>query len=178
MRWNDFGRSLVFAAAVAAAWPAFSLVVAPLLGARTALSLYLVGAATLYVWGIASERTRGAGAALATAAMGVFAVALARDGGEVAAGAALALGVARSGLLYRARSARALVLEATLIGGGLLLARWLAIPGPLGIALALWGFFAVQAGFFAIGGVQERRPDPSGDRFEQARRRTLALLDD
>jgi hypothetical protein len=179
MRWNDFGRSLGFAALVAAAWPALGLVLAPLLGARTALSLYLVGAATLFVWGSSSERSRGAGAALATAAMGILAVALARDVGEVAAGAALALGFARSGLLYRTRAARALALEVTLIGGGLLLARWLATPGPLGVALALWGFFAVQAGFFAVGGVHERRADAgAGDRFEHARRRMLALLDE
>jgi hypothetical protein len=178
MRGNDFGRSLVFAAVVAAAWPVFALVAAPLLGAHTALSLYLVAAATLCAWGIAPDRARGVGAALAAAALGGLTLALARDVWEVAAGAALALGVARSGLLYRARAARAVLLESMLIGGGLLLARWLATPGPLGIALALWGFFAVQAGFFAIGGVREHRIDAGGDRCERARRRALALLEE
>jgi hypothetical protein len=179
MRWNDFGRSLGFAAAVATAWPAFALFAAPLLGARTALALYLVAAATLCAFGIAPDRVRGAGAALATAALAGLALALARDVWDAAAGAALALGVARSALLYRARAARAVVLEAALLGGGLLLARWLATPGPLGVALALWGFFAVQAGFFAISGVRERRADPGGaDRFEHARRRVLALLEE
>jgi len=179
MRWNDFGRSLGFAAAVALAWPAVALLGAPLLGARDALALYLVAIATFYTWGIAPDRVRGAGAALATAGLGALALVLARDIWEVAAGAALALGVARSGLLYRARAARALVVEGALLGGGLLLARWLATPGPLGVALALWGFFGVQSGFFAIGGVRLRPPDTGGaDRFEHARRRALELLEE
>lgn len=178
MRWNDFGGSIVFAAVVAIAWPAVALLAAPLLGARVALSLYLVGAAALYGFGIAPDRARGTGAAFATAGLGALALLLARDVGEVASGAALALGVARSALLYRSRPARALAIEAALLGGGLLLARWLATPGPLGATLALWGFFAVQAGFFAIGGVRERAPETGvGDRFERARRRALALLE-
>jgi hypothetical protein len=178
MRWNDFGRSLVFAAAVAAAWPAVALVAGPLLGVSTALSLYLVATAALCAWGLAPDRVRGAGAALATAVLGALGLVLARDVWEVAAGAAIALGIVRSGLLYRTRAARGMLLEATLLGGGLLLARWLATPGPLGVALALWGFFAVQAGYFAVGGVRERRADLGGaDRFEHARRRALALLE-
>ena len=179
MRGNDFRRSLVFAAVVAAAWPAFALVAAPLLGVHTALSLYLVAAATHCAWGIAPDRARGAGAALATALLGGLALALARDVWEVAGGSALALAVARSALLYRSRAARALLLEMMLIGGGLGLARWLATPGPVGVALALWGFFAVQAGYFAVGGVRVRRDDAGrADRFEHARRRALALLDE
>jgi len=179
MRWNDFGRSLAFAAAVAVAWPAIALLAAPLLGASVTLALYLVTIGALYAWGIAPDRARGVGAALATAGLGALALLLARDVWEVAAGAALALGVARSGLLYRARAARGLVVEWALLGGGLLLARWLATPGPLGVALALWGFFAVQAGFFAIGGVRVRPPDTGGaDRFEHARRRALELLEE
>ncbi len=179
MRGNDFSRSLVFAAVVAAAWPAFALVAAPLVGSHTALSLYLVAAAALCVWGIPPDRARGVGAALATAALGGLVLVLARDVWEVAAGSALALGVARSALLYRSRAARAVLLESMLIGGGLVLARWLATPGPLGVALALWGFFAVQAGFFAVAGIRVRPSEPGrADGFEHARRRALALLDD
>ena len=179
MRWNDFGRSLLFAAAVAAAWPAMAIVAAPLLGADTALGFYVIGVATLYAWGIAPDRVRGAGAAFVTAAGGALALALAGDVWGVATGAALAIGIARSGLLYRARAARAVLLEILLVGVGLLLARWLATPGAIGVSLALWGFFGVQAGFFAVGGVRGRRADAgSGDRFEDARRRALALLEE
>jgi hypothetical protein len=177
MKRNDFARGVLFAAAVAVAWPAIALLAGPLLGARTALALYLVGAAALHVWLVAPDRVRGAAAGLTTAGLGALALLLARDVGEVAAGAAVALGVVRSGLLYRSRPARALAIETALLGGGLLLARWLATPGPLGVTLALWGFFAVQAGFFAIGGVAVRPPEPGGDRFERARRQALALLD-
>ncbi len=179
MRWNDFGRSLVFAGVVAAAWPSFALVAAPLLGAHTALSLYLVAAATLCAWGIAPDRARGAGAVLAAAALGGLVLVLARDVWEVAAGSALALAVTRSALLYRSRAARAVLLEMMLIGGGLGLARWLATPGPAGVALALWGFFAVQAGFFAVAGIRVRQAEPGrADGFEHARARALALLDE
>lgn len=179
MRWNDFGRALGFAAAIAIAWPAVALLGAPLVGVRTTLAAYLVAITALYASGIAPDRARGAGAALATAGVGALALLLGRDVGELAAGLALALGVARSALLYRLRVARALVVEGALLGGGLLLARWLATPGPLGVALALWGFFAVQAGFFAVGGVRLRASDPGGaDRFEHARRRALRLLEE
>lgn len=179
MRWNDFGGSVVFAAAAAIVWPALALVAGPVLGVRAALSLYLVAAAALYGFGIAPDRVRGIRAALVTAGLGALVLLLARDGPEVAVGAALALGVVRSALLYRARPARALGIEVALLGSGLLLARWLATPGLLGVALGLWGFFAVQAGFFAIGGVRERAPEAdAGDRFERARRRALALLED
>lgn len=178
MRENVFGRALLFAAAVAVAWPAVALLAAPLLGARAALAAYLVIVAVLHVGLLAPDRARAAGAVLATAGIAGLAWLLARDIAGVAAGAAVAIGVARSGLLHRARSARALAIEAALLGGGLLLARWLATPGPLGVALALWGFFAVQAWFFTIGGVRERARETDGDRFERARRRALALLEE
>ncbi|RIL01431.1 MAG: hypothetical protein DCC71_17730, partial [Proteobacteria bacterium] len=66
-----------------------------------------------------------------------------------------------------------------LLGGGLALARFVAAPGALGIALALWSFYGVQSAFFLAGGVRERAADGAGaDRFERARRRALALLED
>jgi hypothetical protein len=61
---------------------------------------------------------------------------------------------------------------------GLLLARFLASPGLLGIALALWGFFLVQSVFFAIGGTHERRPEAGAlDPFDRAKRRMLEVLE-
>jgi hypothetical protein len=179
MKWNSFARSLAFAALAGAAWPAFALATGPLIGTRAALSLYLVASAAIYVAGLTPRRVHGVGAAILAAMLGAVFAAVARDPGVVALGAAIAVGVCRSGLLYRARVARALVTEATLLGGGLLLARFLAAPGSLGVALALWGFFLVQSGFFLIGGVAERPGETRGlDRFETAHRRALALLEE
>ena len=179
MTWNSFGRSLAFAALAGAAWPAFALAAGSVVGTRAALSLYLVASAAIYVAGLTPRRVHGVGAALVAAAIAAaFAVAT-RDPAVVALGAAIAVGVSRSGLLHRARAGRALVTEATLLGGGLLLARFLVTPGVLGVALALWGLFLLQSGFFLIGGIGERSGDPRGiDRFESARRRALALLEE
>jgi hypothetical protein len=179
MRWNDFGRSVGFAAIAALAWPAFALAAQPLLGARAALALYLVAITALYVAGLAARRLHGAAAAMTVAAIGGAFAAVAHDPGAVALGAAVALGIARSGILYRARAGRALAVEALLLGGGLLLAHVVATPGVLGVALGLWTFFLVQSAFFAIAGSRERVATPPGvDRFDAARRRALALLDD
>ena len=179
MSWNGFSRSLVFAAVAAAGWPAFSLVAAPLLGVGGALSLYLVLAAALHVFGIAPRPARGLVAALSALGLGVGVLALARGPADAAIGAALMLGVARSGILYRARTARAVIAEALLLGGGLALARFLLVPGPLGAALGIWGFFLVQSVYFLIGGVSERRPDAGNlDPFDLARTRLAALLEE
>jgi len=179
MKWTGFGRSVLFAALAGAAWPAFALAAGALLGMNAAFSLYAVGATAVYVAGLAPNLARGLASAFAAVAIAVTVAAVAGAPGGAALGAALALGIVRSGLLYPSRNARAIAIEALLIGGGLALARFLSAPGALGAALALWGFFLVQSAFFAIGGV--RTPDAGGgalDRFERARRRALALLED
>lgn len=179
MKWDGFGRSLAFAAIAGAAWPAFALAAQPFLGARTALTLYLVAGAAVYAAGLATSRVRGIAGGLLAAAIAVAFASVARDPAVVALGAAVGIGVARSGLLYRTSVARAIATEAMLLGGGLVLARFLAAPSVLGVALAIWGFLLVQSAFFAIGGVSIRSAESAGpDRFERARRRALALLDD
>ena len=179
MKRNRFGRSVLLAAIIGAAWPAFALVAAPLLGARAALSLYVVGATAVYVAAIAPSIARGVATALVAVAIALGFAVVAGTPGAVVLGAALALGCARSGLLHRGRAARVLAVEALLLGGGLLLARFLFAPGALGTALALWGFFLVQSAFFAIGGLRVRDSDGvAPDRFECARRRALALLEE
>jgi hypothetical protein len=178
MRWNSFGRSLLFAAIAGAAWPAFALFAAPLLGFRAAFSLYLVGTTAVYVAGLAPSLARGIASAFVAVAIAVGVAVLAGTSHAAALGAAIALGLARSGLLYRNRGARAIAIEALLLGGGLALARFLLADGVLGPALALWGFFLVQSAFFAIGGLQVRDAVVVGDRFESARRRALALLEE
>jgi hypothetical protein len=178
MRWNGFARSLLFAAAVAGAFPVFALVVNPVLGRATALSLYLVGIAVLYVAGLTPRRSRGVVAAGIASALGVLVLLLAPSVGTIAVGAALVVAVCRSGVLYRSRRARALVFETLLLAGGLGLARFLAGPDTLQVAFAIWGFFLVQSFYFVLGGVAERAEPPVGlDPFEVARSRALALME-
>ena len=75
-------------------------------------------------------------------------------------------------------SARALVLEALLTGGGLWLASWIGSGSLLGVALGIWTFFLVQSLFFVLGGVAERQgEEPAGDAFDAARARALRLME-
>jgi hypothetical protein len=179
MRWNSFGSSLVFAAAAAAGWPAFAVLAGPLLGLGGALSLYAMLVVAFHVFGSARRPARGVMAACLALGLGAGVLLLTRGAGEAVVGSALVLGVVRSGLLYRACSARALLTEAALLGGGLALARFLAVPGLLGAALGIWGFFLVQSVFFLIGGVRERRAEVDGlDPFDLARTRLAALLEE
>lgn len=180
MRWNGFARSLLFAAVVAGAFPVFALVVNPVLGRTTALSLYLVGIAVLYVAGLAPRRSRGVVAAGIASALGALVLLLAPSVGTIAVGAALVVGVCRSGVLYRSRRARALVFETLLLAGGLGLARFLAGPDTLQVAFAIWGFFLVQSFFFLLGGVGERSHGAGTaglDPFEVARARAVELME-
>jgi hypothetical protein len=178
MRWNGFGSSLGFAIGAAAGWPLFALFAGPLIGASAALSLYLVCLAALYVFGTSPDRARGLGAAALTGAIAMAFAVLARDPAVVALGAAIGIGLARSALLHRRSAGRAIATETLLLGAGLLLARFLATPAPLGIALALWGFFLVQSVFFAIGGTSERRAENGAlDPFERAKRRAMEVLE-
>jgi len=178
MRWNGFGRSLLFAALAAGAYPIFALFANPVLGRASALSLYLLGIAAVYAAGLASRRSRAALAAGIASALGVGVLLLASSVGTVAAGAALIVGVCRSGVLYRSRRARALLAETILLAGGLGLARFLAGPDTLQVAFAIWGFFLVQSFFFLLGGVAERAERSAGlDPFEVASARALALME-
>jgi hypothetical protein len=178
MRWNGFARSLLFAAVAAGAFPVFALVANPVLGRATALSLYLLGIAVVYVAGIAPRRSRGVVAAGIGSALAAGVLLLAPSVGTIAVGAALIVGVGRSGVLYRSRRARALVAETLLLAGGLGLARFLAGPDTLQVAFAIWGFFLVQSFFFLLGGVAERAETPVGlDPFEVARARAHALME-
>jgi hypothetical protein len=177
MRWNGFGRSLLFAACVAAGLPALWLVLGSALGTREVVALYWIGSASLYVAGIAPSWRRGLLVALPAAGIGLLAWLLSATPMAAAVSAAGVVAICRSGVLYRSRPARALAIEVGLGLGGLLLARLLAGPGPLATAAALWGYFLVQSLFFLIGGVRQRRTGPAQrDPFERARSRMLALL--
>ena len=175
MRSAGILSTLIFGAAVGAAWPAVSLLVGPLLGASGALGLYLLAVAVAYVTALAprgARRVRGALAGLALAfTVGVLAPNLA----SVVAGAALVVAVCRGVVVWPGPRVRTLTLEILLGSLGLLLARWLAGGDSISVGLAIWGYFVVQSAFFCV-----RAPATPGipemDPFDLAVRRAEQLL--
>ena len=178
MGWNTFARSAVFAAVAGFGVTPWLLIAAPLLGMRWALTFYLVALAAISVLAFAPSLRRGLGACAAVAVLGGCVAVTTRTLPELALGLAALLATARGVLLYRRRSARAVALEVALIGGGLLLARFLAGPSLVSIMLALWGFLLVQSFFFLVPGARVRAPAaPQQDPFDAAHERARALLD-
>jgi hypothetical protein len=83
---------------------------------------------------------------------------------------------ARSGFLHRTAPARAVAVEAGLLVGGLLFARFLA-AGSLATTLAVWGFFLVQGCWFLVGGIVTRDDGRNPDPFEDACARATEVLE-
>ena len=178
MPWNTFARSAVYAAVAAAAWLPWAILAGPLLGWWPTRAIYLIAVTAVYAGGLARRRARALPLVVIVAAAGSLAALLAASTAELAIALAVLLALARSGFLYRASPARALVTEAILISAGLLFARYLGGFTLLSTALALWGFLLVQSVFFLIGGVRPRPlVEAVADPFEEAHRRALALLD-
>jgi len=178
MGWNTFGRSAVFAALAGCAVAPWLLIAGPLLGVRWALTFYLVALTAGSVLVFAPSLRRGLGACAAVAVLGGGVAVATRTLPELALSLAVLLATARAVFLYRRRSARAVALEVALIGGGLLLARFLAGPSLVSTMLALWGFLLVQSFFFVVPGARVReRGAPQRDPFDAARERARALLD-
>jgi hypothetical protein len=178
MHSHTFGRSAGFAALAGLAVIPWAVLVAPLVGMRAAMALYLVGVAALAVSRLAPSRARGCAAGFVAVAVGVG-LALAT---HTLAALALALGalfaLARSAFFYRRRPVRAVAIEVALTGGGLLFARFLAGPSLGSMAIAVWGFLLVQSFFFLLGGASSRAPVASQrDPFDAAHERARALLD-
>ncbi len=176
MRWNGFARSLGFAAVAGAGFLPFAALVADLRGVGPALALYATLAVAVYAAGLGASLRRGLAAALLAAGLATAGLLLATTVREQWLLVGVALAVCRSGVLYRARPARALVAEVALVGAGLWLARAWFDGSALSGALAVWGFFLVQSLFFLAGGVGERPEAAEGDPFDRARERALALL--
>ena len=172
MRGSAFLRSLGFAAAIAG----LVLVTAPLPQGLRGLAIASVAA---HVAVVAPTRRRAcAGAGLAAglgAALWVLPLGLA----ATAASGAVILALCRSGVLFQARPWRAAVLEGLLLSTGLALGAILAGPHNPSRALAFWGFWLVQSGYFLAGGITPRPDDraAAGDPFEHAQARILALLE-
>jgi hypothetical protein len=178
MGWNTFARSAVFAALAGFGVAPWLLLAGPLLGMRWALTFYLVALAAISVLVFAPSLRRGLAACAAVSVLGGCVAVTTRTLPELALSLAVLLATARAVFLYRRRSARAVALEGGLIGGGLLLARFLAGPSLVSIMLALWGFLLVQSFFFLVPGARVReRAAPQRDPFDAAYERARALLD-
>ena len=177
MRWNGFGRSILFAVLVAVASLVWCVIARPVLGPAATISTVLIAAVATYLTGLVPETRRRVATFVVAAVAGSVAAAVSRSGTELVIALAVILAVGRSGVLFRASGARAIVIEAALVVGGLLFARFLAGPLPNGLALSLWGFFLVQSLYFLIGGVRIRgRFAARRDPFEEALARANGLL--
>ena len=178
MRCNTFAKSAGFAALAGIGVMPWLLIAGPLLGARWALTLYLVALGALSVLACAPSLHRGVRAGAAVAVLGGAVAATMPSLPVLVLSLAVLLATARGGFLYRRRTARAVVLEVGLIGGGLLLARFLAGPSLVAIMLAVWGFLLVQSFFFLVPGARDgARAAPQRDPFDAAHERARALLD-
>jgi hypothetical protein len=176
MRWNRFGRSLLFAALAAGGFPVARVLLDPIFGSYLATHGYLVGAAALYAMAIAPSPRRGiAGAALITLLGGALVLTGCRTS-ELALGLAAGVALARSALLYRVRATRGIAIELALGLAGLLLAQWFVGPGLLGGSLALWGYLLVQSVYFPLVEGAPRAGVAAQDPFAQARARLQVLL--
>jgi hypothetical protein len=178
MRTDTFLRGVVFAAASALGAVAWLVCLAPVLGGRRALGLWLVGLTAAYVGGLAGRPHRRVAASMVTAAVGFLLFSVTPGMRELTLALVVVLGVGRTACLPRSTPLRAVVTEAGLLTGGLAFAEIVGGPSLRGIALGIWGFFLVQS-FFAwipAGGVHVRQAGEA-DSFEAAHARTVALLE-
>ena len=177
IRTDTFFRSVGFAAVAAVGSVAWLGCVAPVLGGRRALGLWLVVLAAGYVGGLAGGARRRVAVTFTTAGVGLAAMAVMPAIHELALALAVVLGVGRTACVPRATPLRAVVTEACLLSGGLAFAAILGGPSVRGVAFGVWGFFLVQSFRFLIpvgrGGVRlAGRADP----FDAAHARAMALL--
>ena len=177
MRWDSFSHSLGFAVVAALAVPAAFALGAPLVGVASTLKLSGVAAAVLYVVGLAPDRPSRAKVAIVAGALGLLVLGLPLGVAATITAAAAIVALCRSGLIYRSRPLRGLAIEALLGVAGLTTASFLATGGSWSFALAVWGYFLVQSGFFLIGGVESRTEPAEIDPFVRARRQLDALLE-
>jgi hypothetical protein len=178
MTCNTFLRSALFGLVAAAGWVPWLVVTGPLAGVWHARALYLIAATVAYAAMLSPRRSERVRIALAAGVIAVTLALVARSTAELSIGLALILGVARSAFLYRTTPARAVVLEAALLAGGLEFARFLVGPSLGSTGLAIWGFLLVQSLFFlAPRSSAELVTRCAADPFEEAHRRASALLE-
>jgi hypothetical protein len=177
-RIDSVGRSAAVAAAAAGVWIAWRVVAAPLFGVAAARAIYLVVVTALYAGALAASPPRRASTAVLVGAVGLASSAVAGDGPGLVLALATVLAVARASLLRRTTPARAVAIEAALVGGGLAFARFLATGAAQPTALALWGFFLVQSCAFLVeDGESPTYDGQHPDAFEEAYARATEALE-
>ena len=177
MRWDRFGRSLLFGAFAGLAGSFFLLAAEPLIGIGPGLGLFSILIAAVYLVGLGNRPRRRLGAGLLALFLGGAVWLLGPTPREAILVAAALLSIGRTAICLPSRGARAWTIEALLTGGGLLIASAVLGSSPHSFALAVWAFFLVQSVFFLV--ASERRPDAETevDPFDAAHARALAVMD-
>jgi hypothetical protein len=178
---SDFGKTLVSGAVAAASLPLSILALGSWLGVTGAVALHAVIAVAFHLAWLATGPRRRAAVFATVALLGALSAGASGSlGGLLVLLSGLVASV-RSGWLFRRPPARALAVEAAVqvgaLGVGWLLFSLVA-PGPVGLAVVVWGWFVAQSGFFLVGELRPRRAHRSGDAFEDASRALDRLLAD
>jgi hypothetical protein len=176
---GTFSGSLAFGAIAALASVAYLVAVRPFLGIALSMSTFCVAAIVAYLVATAPTMARGIRIGFLAGILGGATLVFTPSTTTAILGAVVLLGVMRSGFLFRTRPGRALVVELSLLAGGLFLANALAGAGSLGFAMGVWCFFLVQSVYFLLGGIDGRsEATPVIDPFEEASLRATRLMED
>ena len=178
MRFDSFGRTVLFGAIAAAGWIPWMLLVAPLMGTTTARAAYLIAVTAMYLAGLSATAPYRLMLVVATlVGAGLFAV-VADTTSSLVVVLTVILGVGRSGFLSVAPAPQAVIREAMLLFGGLWLARFVGGATAIPTSGALWAFFLVQGLFFLMPRHREGNGRAQVDPFDAAYRRALSLLEE
>ncbi len=178
MRARKFSSSLVFAAVAGLAAVPYLLVALPAFGLIRTLAIGSIVSVAAYIVVASPSLVRGLRYGALTLVLGVGLYALAPKVVVVFASAIL-LGIVRSGLLYRAKIARALAIEGMLFLVATSVAQLLAGSTVQSYGLAVWGFFLVESAFFLFEGASSRAGSGSAeDPFERARQEATRLMEE
>jgi len=180
MRGNTFGRSLLFALGAALAFPFLAMLGSSMaFDTYTVFALYAHAAVLLYLVWLSPSAARAVAVSVPTAILSIVVLVLSPTPGVALLGAAMLLGVMRTAFIEKRKAARALVIEASALIGGLVLARWVLSPSLLDQASALWCFFLCQSVVPLIGGAELREDESAApvDPFEAAQASAMAILE-
>jgi hypothetical protein len=135
---------------------------------RGALVLAALGGAWYFLlyWLAASPHLESVGAAVALAAVRQFRFGASRGAQR------------RVGRAHRVALRRSLGIEALGVAAALLAAYWLYDGSRFGFALAVWGFWLVQAGMALVLQPAVELTRPKGDAFDRAHERARELLEE